>query len=500
MVAAQENVVEFLAYRIIYCALTCQDADVVEEIPATPAWLRTSGPVAHALRVTMSLNPLNPWALRELARDAPNMGRRLITLFLHPPRGLRMQIYPLLLKAYRPILIPDYIREALLFGLGSRDPQKATEWKTVPAKPSIDLKAADAATARACDCTLPLTDDERSESAPRITDAPGDEKRSESPPRIAPTADGSGGATRSESPPRIDAAVPGGKGRSESPPRITPATDGSQAAACTEGSAKMDVDAPATAGSPAGAAAAPAEAPSEPAAPGSPGAAPAASAPAPADVAPAAAAGATDTAPSAAVPADAAAPGTPASAPAAARAAEGAVVKVCGGRVRIRILRKAPPPVRLPKRGGGLLLLSDASPGRLWVDCLVALDIADDLGFDVAAAAWFVHNQEQQTKWREEHERQRREQERELERRMERMDAETEVDDDEDAMDMDDDDDDDEEEAWEEFRKYSRMVDTDKGVDTGKSLAAFNEVKRFLDTRRDFHEPSGRVELPDAPL
>eukprot|EP01060_Flectonema_neradi_P040708 TRINITY_DN9388_c0_g2_i1.p1 TRINITY_DN9388_c0_g2~~TRINITY_DN9388_c0_g2_i1.p1 ORF type:complete len:811 (+),score=138.32 TRINITY_DN9388_c0_g2_i1:74-2506(+) len=115
MIVSPDNVIEFTAYRILYCALTKSHADLAAEMENLSASDRQSPVITHALSIITALTPVSAYLLDKVYNDAPNLGALLIDLFLPPPRGLRMQMYLQLLKAYRPGVPFNFMKQSLLF-------------------------------------------------------------------------------------------------------------------------------------------------------------------------------------------------------------------------------------------------------------------------------------------------------------------------------------------------------------------------------------------------
>eukprot|EP01062_Namystynia_karyoxenos_P055747 TRINITY_DN467_c1_g1_i2.p1 TRINITY_DN467_c1_g1~~TRINITY_DN467_c1_g1_i2.p1 ORF type:complete len:551 (+),score=218.28 TRINITY_DN467_c1_g1_i2:145-1797(+) len=119
MAPNKAHVREFAAYRLLFCALTGQHAELEAEIARhTRAALRRN-PLRFALNVVRAATPPNAARLRQLAAAAPADGlyRELMELFLgdSPARGLRASLYLEMLQAYKPSVPREHVTATLLF-------------------------------------------------------------------------------------------------------------------------------------------------------------------------------------------------------------------------------------------------------------------------------------------------------------------------------------------------------------------------------------------------
>eukprot|EP01065_Artemidia_motanka_P021716 TRINITY_DN25972_c0_g1_i1.p1 TRINITY_DN25972_c0_g1~~TRINITY_DN25972_c0_g1_i1.p1 ORF type:complete len:769 (+),score=240.81 TRINITY_DN25972_c0_g1_i1:216-2309(+) len=128
MVESEDHVHEFTAYRLMYCALTHSISDLSVELGELTDEQRKEPTVQHAVLLIKALFPLNITRCRELYYSAPNLGKQLLDMFLPPPRGLRMEIYPTVLRAYRPAIDKESLRHMLLFTADKTDDEAFQEF------------------------------------------------------------------------------------------------------------------------------------------------------------------------------------------------------------------------------------------------------------------------------------------------------------------------------------------------------------------------------------
>eukprot|EP01062_Namystynia_karyoxenos_P039647 TRINITY_DN28838_c0_g1_i2.p1 TRINITY_DN28838_c0_g1~~TRINITY_DN28838_c0_g1_i2.p1 ORF type:complete len:648 (+),score=149.52 TRINITY_DN28838_c0_g1_i2:152-1945(+) len=118
MVATQDSVSEFAAYRILYCA-TASTSDLAMELrQAAVRWgslKEAPAAVRHALAVARAVMPPNAAALHRLLHGAPHMQGRLCELLSQQRRGLRGVLYGHMLRAYRPAVPRALLAPTLLF-------------------------------------------------------------------------------------------------------------------------------------------------------------------------------------------------------------------------------------------------------------------------------------------------------------------------------------------------------------------------------------------------
>eukprot|EP01065_Artemidia_motanka_P046171 TRINITY_DN6938_c0_g1_i1.p2 TRINITY_DN6938_c0_g1~~TRINITY_DN6938_c0_g1_i1.p2 ORF type:complete len:278 (+),score=93.85 TRINITY_DN6938_c0_g1_i1:1125-1958(+) len=136
MAPDRETVLEFTAYRIMFCALVGAHAELEREIRDTPRADLRSPVVKHAMEVVRAAVPPNAARLRKLSESAPHMGRLLIGLFLtdSPARGLRASLYTELLQAYRPSVSHKIIADVLMVTCDAQLKQWLAGAKAVPHK------------------------------------------------------------------------------------------------------------------------------------------------------------------------------------------------------------------------------------------------------------------------------------------------------------------------------------------------------------------------------
>eukprot|EP00656_Telonema_subtile_P023188 TRINITY_DN2454_c0_g1_i1.p1 TRINITY_DN2454_c0_g1~~TRINITY_DN2454_c0_g1_i1.p1 ORF type:complete len:634 (+),score=209.35 TRINITY_DN2454_c0_g1_i1:90-1991(+) len=137
---------EFLAYRILYCAIYQKNSREMTNMlkGITPA-RRKHPAVKHAMKVREAISSGNFHAFFRLHAEAPNMGSYLMDLHVGK---FRKQALRVLCRAYRPSVPMDLLMAQLSFD-PIEDEQEAQEFFTeqgVVAKPggSVDTKATEA--------------------------------------------------------------------------------------------------------------------------------------------------------------------------------------------------------------------------------------------------------------------------------------------------------------------------------------------------------------------
>jgi hypothetical protein len=108
-----ENMIEFIAYRILYFTVTKSNTEMLEAMSKLTSIQKNTSEVAHALKVRHAAKLCNISQFLDLYETAPNMGRHLMTTLLD---NMRIQALKRIFSSSgRTVIKVNWLRTMLYF-------------------------------------------------------------------------------------------------------------------------------------------------------------------------------------------------------------------------------------------------------------------------------------------------------------------------------------------------------------------------------------------------